>query len=82
MFGVSLYTETVDMRRWQRGTPCTDLGGPYSRLWNLVLRGWRKSRVQLEGGTRTLIAGTGSGPDGSSLTVNYQRSRGSGVENW
>ena len=28
----------------------------------------------------TLIAGSGSGPDGSSLTANYQRSRGSGVE--
>ena len=30
--------------------------------------------------TDTLIAETGSGPDGSSLTANYQRSRGGGAE--
>jgi len=42
----------------------------------LVAVSWRSWRVA----PLALITGTGSGPDGSSLTVDYRRSKGSGAE--
>ena len=79
-FGVSLYTKTVVSggdswgRRNRTGASpdsnCEALSdGAEGGLWSSRRAGYQ-----------TFIAGIRSGPDGSSLTADYQRSPGSGAE--
>jgi len=79
-FGVSLYTKTVVSGGDSWGRRNRTGAGPdpnYEALSDGVEGGWQSSR---RAGFPTFTAEIGSGPDGSSLTANSQRSPGSGAE--
>jgi len=79
-FGVSLYTEIVDSGGDSWGRRNRTGAGPvtnYEALSDGVEGG---SVARWRAGTSAFTAEIGSGPDGSSLTVDSQRSSGSGAE--
>ena len=79
-FGVSLYTKTVVSGGDSWGRRNRTGAGPdtnYEALSDGVEGGTRSCR---RAGSSAFASGIGSGPDGNSLTADYQRSPGSGAE--